>query len=242
MKRLALLLIISSSIFIISFTHFEETKPVKSESIAVVELFTSQGCSSCPAADAVLSKIAGNDNVFALSYHVSYWNYLGWKDPYSSEEFTKRQRKYGSHFKLNAIYTPQMIVNGKYEFVGSYESKLNNALNKIDLDPISISISDLKVHSGKLTFSYSLDKQPTNLLLNAAIVERHVENYVPRGENHGKTLKHDNVVRSLKAINADDSGSLSIELSEFTSKEKLLILYLQDEKSLEVKGAVKTKI
>lgn len=84
-----------------------------SYSVTVVELFTSQGCSSCPSADKLLSELSKKENVLALSFHVSYWNYLGWKDPYSNEQYTERQRDYARVLHLRSIYTPQMIVNGK---------------------------------------------------------------------------------------------------------------------------------
>src|SRR5258708_28691391 len=90
----------------------------------VIELFTSQGCSSCPAADKNLAEIiekaeVNGQQVIGLSFHVDYWNYIGWKDPYSKAEFTERQRKYSAHMNSESVYTPQMIVNSEKEFIGS---------------------------------------------------------------------------------------------------------------------------
>jgi len=99
---------------------------------AVVELFTSEGCSSCPPADEILAKIAREypDNVYVLGFHVDYWDRLGWRDIYSSADYTHRQQKYAQLFNLNSIYTPQAIVNGKHEFVGSNESSLRSAIEE----------------------------------------------------------------------------------------------------------------
>ena len=102
----------------------EITKNSRSKGMAVIELFTSQGCSSCPSADRNLARIvesAERDGrpVYALSFHVDYWNSLGWRDPFSAEEFTQRQREYARKFQARSVYTPQMVVNGQVHFVGS---------------------------------------------------------------------------------------------------------------------------
>lgn len=104
-------------------------KPVSS-GFAVVELFTSEGCSSCPPADEAVADIQKEypDNVYVLGFHVDYWDYLGWKDEFSKAAFTKRQQDYASHFSLSSIYTPQVIVNGEKEFVGSNYNKLKTAV------------------------------------------------------------------------------------------------------------------
>ena len=99
----------------------------------VVELFTSEGCSSCPPADELLSEIVDgryeNTDVIGLSFHVDYWDYIGWKDPYASRDFTNRQRIYAEKLRSHQLYTPQMVVNGKHEFVGS--NRQQNAFNSV---------------------------------------------------------------------------------------------------------------
>ena len=95
----------------------------------VVELFTSEGCSSCPPADKLLEKLR-SDDVLVLSFHVDYWNQLGWRDPFSSPEYTIRQRQYAGLFKLDQVYTPQMIVGGETEFVGSNSKLATAAISK----------------------------------------------------------------------------------------------------------------
>ena len=99
--------------------------------VVVLELFTSQGCSSCPSADVLLKKVSKNDkSIIALSYHVDYWNYIGWKDPFAKAEFTKKQRAYSAKFYSNTIYTPQTVINGKEHFVGSKVSVMNEKLKQ----------------------------------------------------------------------------------------------------------------
>ncbi len=234
MKRL-IFLILTFTLMVI--TAFRISNKTESDKVTVIELFTSQGCSSCPSADRLLSQVADNKNVIALSFHVSYWNYLGWKDPYSREEFTKRQRNYGNQFNLQSIYTPQMVVNGSKEFVGSDKSKLNSSLLTID-EQIPIKIGEINQTDGALTFNYTIAGEVEGLVLNIALVERHVKNYVPRGENAGKTLAHDNVVRYFDTVTAKKNGLLNIKIPEFTSNERLVILYLQDAQ-LKVEGATK---
>lgn len=110
--------------------EIRQTMDVESN-VAVVELFTSEGCSSCPPADKLLRTIqAESKDVYVLSYHVDYWDRLGWKDPFSQAAFTERQRDYAQQFNLESIYTPQVVINGVKEFVGSDEQRLRSILTQ----------------------------------------------------------------------------------------------------------------
>jgi hypothetical protein len=209
----------------------------------VIELFTSQGCSSCPDADKNLTEILQRakregKEVYGLSFHVDYWNYIGWKDPYSSKEFTARQRKYGEGMNLRSIYTPQMIVNGKDEFVGSNrnesEKKVAQALNQ--KPTYQIAIKNLKVMNGVLALHYSLDKEPDGEVINIALVEKEVENYVPRGENNGRKLHHDNVVRLFTTKPAKREEEMRIQIPEIDAAKASVVFYIQN-KDLLVVGA-----
>jgi hypothetical protein len=202
----------------------------------VIELFTSQGCSSCPDADANLSKILDDAEkagtpILGLSFHVDYWNHLGWKDPYSSKVFTDRQKMYASIMNLNSIYTPQMIINGNSEFVGS---DLFNIKKNITAVPGNHSMLNIRlsnpVRSGdELTVNYMIDKNPKGDFLNIAVVDRAVENFVPKGENSGKNLRHGNVVRIFSTIEAKKSGQLTVKIPRDLSDGSSLIVFVQDE-------------
>ena len=245
MKLLTLFLV---PIILVLGSFDSETSDKTPEPVVIIELFTSQGCSSCPSADKLLASLAQNTDgkeIYALSFHVSYWNRLGWKDPYSSEQFTQRQKKYGAVMNLQTIYTPQMIVNGEYEFVGSSKSKADYNVNKALEKPMDIDLEmkNVKVDGETLSFQYNLDETAIGHFLNIAIVEKSVENYVPRGENRGLTLKHENVVRQFKTIYSKQAETIKLEIdNSIDPKNSSLIVYLQDKKSLRIYGASKTEL
>ena len=230
---LALVLIASSAI--------AQNNPV------VIELFTSQGCSSCPAADKNLAEILeeaekAGQPVFGLSFHVDYWNYVGWKDPYSDAEYTMRQRAYSLFVHAATVYTPQMIVNGAAEFVGSDIKVSHDAVAQAltQKTEYPISLGAVEQRGGKIVVPYTLEKRPAGFTINAAIVERNLENDVPRGENAGRKLAHRNVVRSFVSKGAQKTGVIEIVLpSQLTASS--LIVFLQDNQ-WHTKGAAAAKL
>ena len=145
-------------VIIIMLFTFQQPKVETFEAVTVLELFTSQGCSSCPSADVLLGKAKNNKNVIALSYHVDYWNYIGWKDPFSNKYNTERQRIYGQKFFENRIYTPQLVVNGKEHFVGSNSGTLNNKLKVYGTQAAEnkIELKDLKRNGNKINLNYNI--------------------------------------------------------------------------------------
>lgn len=219
--------------------------------IAVVELFTSQGCSSCPPADAALQQIVdvaerSQVKVYALSFHVDYWNRLGWDDPYSHQDFTTRQATYAAKQRGNQVYTPQMIVNGTREFVGSDKKKahaaISAALRKKAKSTIAIKVDDSK--PGSVNVDYRIDGLKGNAL-NVAIVQTPPPNAVPSGENSGRTLKHANVVRAFTVIEPEqENGTVSLELPEgFSAGDGYeVVAYLQNKSSYQVVGATAAKV
>ena len=222
------------------------------EGFAVVELFTSQGCSSCPPADQVLRKIdelARQEGlpVYVLSYHVDYWNYLGWDDPYSKPEFTKRQRAYAAQFKSNQIYTPQMVVNGAEEFVGSKsrvaQKQVQLALDKKTRAKLSVK---LKQGSGvdKILIKYQYSGPIKNHALNLAIVSDPPVTPVERGENAGRKLSHINVVRSFASYPLEDSESeIEMQIPDNVDiKQAQLIGFVQNIETLDIIGASKAPL
>ena len=213
---------------------------------AVLELFTSEGCSSCPPADEILRGVANQDNVFALSFHVTYWNKLGWKDAFSQKMFDERQYAYGRLMQSNGVYTPQLVVNGSEEFVGSRKSQTEKSIEKALSHKAEAGIILTKtLEKNILKAHYKLEGNFMNTVLNIALVERNMETKVLRGENKGRTLKHDNVVREFQIIQTDATGEGSILLNipnDFKQKDCSVIAYLQNKDTWKIMGAAKTTV
>jgi hypothetical protein len=158
----------------------------------VVELFTSQGCSSCPPADRILSELARRPGVLALSHHVDYWDRLGWKDPYSSPEATKRQRDYARALGLRTIYTPQMVVDGRIDVVGNDPAAIARALARVQASPpVALSLTRA---GGELAL-----RGPAARLRRIDFLPEARATRVLAGENKGRALAHANVVVRLGA-------------------------------------------
>lgn len=210
---------------------------------AVLELFTSEGCSSCPPADDILRGVAHQDNVFALSFHVTYWNKLGWKDAFSQKMFDERQYAYGRLMQSNGVYTPQLVVNGLEEFVGSRKSQTEKSIEKSLSQKAKASIILNKMlENNTLKANYKLEGNFKNTVLNIALVERHIETKVLRGENSGRTLKHDNVVREFQTIQIEGAGKGSVSLSlpsDFKQKDGVVVAYLQNKDTWKIVAASK---
>jgi len=181
---------------------------------AVVELYTSQGCSSCPAADALLQRLAERDDVIALSLSVDYWDYLGWKDTLASPKFTERQRAYAKARGDGAIYTPQMVVNGLAHVNGSNEGYVAKAMEKTakTIAHVPIALSEDK---GKLVVEADAASPGTSTrdaTLWLAVIAKSIEVPITRGENQGKTVTYYNVVRDMMPIGTWSGKALSVQL------------------------------
>lgn len=173
---------------------------------AVVELFTSQGCSSCPPADANLAELTAeaqqnNLPVYTLSFHVDYWNKLGWTDPFSNPRHSKRQREYARRFRARRIYTPQMVINGNAEFVGSNRVLTRKVVNfALTQQPASELAIFAKQSEHKVAVTWKGGGIVPNHRLIVALVQNRAEQQVTRGENAGKRLAHVNVVRDFREL------------------------------------------
>ena len=223
--------------------------PVPASSFAVVELFTSQGCSSCPPADKVLSSISkeaqkNGQAIYTLSFHVDYWNYLGWKDPYSDSRFSQRQRAYAQSLSTG-VYTPQMVVNGEIAFVGSRKTEAQKNIQEAlsQAAQVEVEISSVSKKGEYVELTYELGAQKASWELQVALVEAQVSDAVKRGENRGRTLSHSHVVREFLSQPIESlKGQIRIPLSKLTDKaEGSLIAYVQDTQTLEILGATGTK-
>ena len=172
--------------------------PAAAEGPVVVELFTSQGCSSCPPADKVFSEIVDRDDVIAIALHVDYWDYLGWKDEFADPSFTKRQRAYARAASSRTVYTPQMIVGGRDHIVGTRPMELADLIqkHKSSANPVKVT---LQRDGDRVRIAATGD------VGNGAVV--HILTYTPkatvsirRGENAGRTLDYHNTVNKMVEV------------------------------------------
>jgi hypothetical protein len=215
-------LLIGSAIVLVAFSLRELTAVSASSNVSamrapvLVELFTSEGCSDCPPADSLLQKLDQSQPVSAadvvvLSEHVDYWDDIGWRDPYSSHQFSVRQSEYASHFGLNGPYTPQMVVDGNTEFVGSNERKAIQAIESAaHVAKLPIALSSLHFetpHSIALHIEVgpsSSTVAPLSGRVFVALADESDQSSVRGGENSGRTLKHVAVVRTLVQVGTLD--------------------------------------
>jgi hypothetical protein len=178
--------------------------------VVLVELFTSEGCSDCPPADTLLRQIDGKRTsagqlIVGISEHVTYWDRLGWKDPFSSELFTHRQEEYGQRFGLDSVYTPQIVVNGREQLVGSDGRSLLAAFAKeASRSQLNLRIQSAQFVSDHLEFRYSVDGIPADdkVQLIAVVVDDTDQSNVTRGENSGRNLTHAAVARAFFPLGA----------------------------------------
>ena len=207
----------------------------------VVELFTSEGCSSCPSADRLLSQIVDSDyaeaTVMGLSFHVDYWDYIGWKDPYADKRFSQRQRTYAQKLRSYQVYTPQMIVNGRHEFVGSNQRKWmqvygveSSGKNRAE---ISITKASIEGKTLQINLSHQLDNTH---FINVAVVERALSQQVTRGENRGRKLHHDNVVRQFQLLRSHQKSTM-IDVEGIDLSKASVIVYAQRSNNYEIVAA-----
>jgi hypothetical protein len=177
----------------------------------VVELFTSEGCSSCPPADALLAELAKRPDVLALSFHVDYWDRLGWKDPFSSRAATDRQNRYAKLLKLATVYTPQIVVDGRWEAVGSDRADVARALELARRDPSEVPVTLALDHGqAQIALGRGGDRVAASVLL-IGFDRRHV-GAVKRGENSGRTLAHVDVVRGVEEIGRLSAGEIAVPI------------------------------
>lgn len=214
--------------------------------ITVLELFTSQGCSSCPPADRLLAAYANRDDIAALSFHVDYWNKLGWKDPFSNHAFSERQENYASSFEGAGVYTPQLIINGEKEMVGSDENKIEQTIKQLQKQQSSsqIIIDNIQTENNKISINYSVKGNLKNSLINIALVQKIVTTSIKAGENNGLTLTNYNVVRDFKTINSpSEKNSATIDILPGINKNEFsIILFLQEVPSNRITVAVKSSL
>lgn len=169
--------------------------------LAVVELFTSQGCSSCPPADGILSELADRGDLVALSYHVDYWDYLGWRDTLATTGNTERQYAYGRSFGVRSVYTPQAVVNGRLHMSGAQRQRIDGTIDRLAAAGEGMTIDVSAAYSGEsivIRLGEGAGSQKAHVVLAYFDPESTVT--IRRGENAGRTVTYRNAVKSVQTV------------------------------------------
>lgn len=270
--------------------------------LPVVELFTSEGCSSCPSADKLLAELhskevatsaktarekpaeqaagkpgekqaekqgdkqveksgtsdgvtaskapkagASGEGTLFIAYHVDYWDYLGWKDPFASAEFTARQRRYSSVMPEAGLYTPQMIVDGDAQFVGSDRRRADREILRSGKQVRKATVATVTEAGpgGVVRIKVTVKDAAAGLLACAALVEDGLASDVKRGENASRRLEHDAVARALATAKLSAAGTAELEVKTpagVVAERASLIVFLQDEKTMKIVGGVRSPL
>ena len=220
--------------------------PVENKGFAVLELFTSEGCSSCPPADQLMGEIEKqykDQPVYILAYHVDYWNNLGWKDKFSSVENSQRQQHYSQTLR-SQVYTPQLVINGKKEFVGSDRNAVESAIETALLSSKNLPVDlSAKVIGKEINVNYKTTENNSQNKLLITLVEKKSFTNVQKGENEGRHLQHWQIVHQQNQISLKNSseGTTSFKLPEnFNINDWQIIGMIQNAKTGEILGSTKT--
>ncbi|HTZ88852.1 MAG TPA: DUF1223 domain-containing protein [Alloacidobacterium sp.] len=228
-----------------------------SKPAVVAELFTSEGCSSCPPADALLAELDRRKTfagvpVIVLSEHVDYWNHDGWHDPFSSELWTDRQNAYNERFRLDSVYTPQMVIDGTEQVIGSNGGQVAHAIETAAAKPGKLQIEitgtawDNDVLHATVSVPALSPQTEKGTTLYAVLADDEDTSNVARGENSGHTLKHVSVVRVMEKISSlhgPYSGPIEIKLPHGVAHSKMrLIVFAQKGQNGEIFGASQREV
>lgn len=212
MARFTAIAVLAFAAIYLSIVAAKTSEPGTPRKAVVVELFTSEGCSSCPPADELLAHLrqdlsAKNIQVIPLGFHVDYWNSLGWKDRFSSAEFSRRQEQYTQSLRVDGPYTPEMVVDGAVEFVGNDAGHAQRTIREAASQP---EVATVKI-SSTAAYQLSVQVKAPNSVKDAqvvlAITEDNLTTQVGSGENGGRTLHHAAVVRELRQLGQLHEGS-----------------------------------
>ncbi|MEP1767744.1 MAG: DUF1223 domain-containing protein [Sulfitobacter sp.] len=206
---------------VVAVPAFAEQRPV------VVELYTSQGCSSCPPADAIFTSLNDREDVIAIALHVDYWDYIGWKDEFSNPAYAERQRAYARNAGRRSIYTPEMVVNGLTDIVGAKPMALADAINDHKSEDPQMTL-DVTRHDGKLSVAGSVPVAANGPM------EIHVLQLTPlkaskitRGENRGKTITYSNIAHDWRVVGSWD-GKSALDMSVDVKGDDPVVVLVQE--------------
>ena len=227
-------LLVAASLLAAAGAWADASKPV------VVELFTSQGCSSCPPADRILGRLADRDDVIALGFHVSYWDRLGWPDPFATEAGTERQYAYSPALGRRNVYTPQMVVDGRYDVVGFDAGRIKVAIAQAEA--ASGSRLDVRLEwLGPGRLGYALPAGEGAARVHLVRFARKLDQDIERGENAGRHLSYSNVVREIVQVAQWDGAAIQGEIAVKTSQDSSggVAVLVQDRRTMRMLGAAK---
>ncbi len=208
----------------------------------VIELFTSQGCSSCPPADELLYEMAGSDEVVAISWHVTYWDYIGWKDPFATGWSTDRQTGYQGKFDRGYVYTPQMVIDGRHDVVGSRRGEVQRIVSASREDaPQRIQVRlGRDAAAGELLVTFTPRRLERSLEIWLVGYSGVHETKVSRGENRGATLRNTHIARTINRVGSWDGagGTIRVPLPAHDDVAGFAVL-LQEPGQGAIRGAAK---
>lgn len=227
-----------------SCSYAADTDTIKQ--FAVLELYTSEGCSSCPAAEQLLPAFAEQygDDLYILEFHVDYWNKLGWTDRFSKSSFSKRQGSYTAAFNTNNVYTPQAIVNGKAHVSGGNKRRLTQLINSeiyTNNKTYHLKLSATEEADDNIRVSFSTTLSP-NEHLHLALVQAEASTQVKAGENKGKSMIHHNIVRDFKTV-MYETGTQILHLPKDAFVHNCYIIaYVQNASNMHITNVVRVNI
>lgn len=220
--------------------------PAAQRKTVVVELFTSEGCSSCPPADELLARFQGNRSpngaeIIPLGFHVDYWNHQGWQDRFSTHSYTQRQETYATRFGLGSPYTPQMVVDGRSELVGNDSARAQQIITQAAAQPEAADVQ-LSWTGDKLSVHATSHENNSAIEVLLAITEDNLSSNVGAGENNGRVLHHAAVVRDLRRLGQFHEGQFQTELTpksgkDWKSKDLRAIAFVQYKDGGSILGA-----
>jgi hypothetical protein len=248
MVKMSAVVILAIAAIYISIVLAKTTEPGVPRRAVVVELFTSEGCSSCPPADELLGRLrqelsAKNIQVIPLGFHVDYWNRLGWKDRFSSAEFTERQEQYTHALKVDGPYTPEMVVDGEVELVGNDAGRAQSTIRQQASQLETAQVKIAPAGADQLTIQVKGPASSSgNALVMLAITEDNLSTNVFSGENGGRTLHHAAVVRELQEVGMLHNGTMAttvpLKLEKDWKRNNLrAVVFVQQGPSGKIEGA-----
>jgi hypothetical protein len=218
----------------------------------MVELFTSEGCSSCPPADDLLGSLrkelaTQNVRVIPLGFHVDYWNSLGWKDRFSSADYSRRQEQYARRLSLDGLYTPQMVVDGEVEFVGNNAMQARRAITQAASRPERAMVHLSAAGTDQLSLQVKAPNLSGEASVMLAVTEDNLSTRVGSGENGGRTLRHEAVVRELRVLGRLHDGHfeavIPLKLEKAWKREDLqAVVFVQEEPNGKIGGATSVSL